>query len=233
MKKFLFAISVAVILSSQVFTPVNAARPDSKLADGCGDAYVVQYRDYLTKIARLCGTSVPYILSLNPQIFNPNLIYPGQVLRLTGNVPINYAYSYNAPQYQPYNPYYQPYYQPYYYPPYTPPYYQPYYPPYGAPSYPPYGYNQVSLSTGQARPGDSVTVYVSGFPANAEIDYRIGKQGDGPSLIYDGSIASNGTSSLTFNVPGAAVLGDSWYVLVLTTEILNGVQSTANFYIIN
>ena len=87
MKKFLFAISVAVILSSQVFTPVNAALPDSKLADGCGDAYVVQYRDYLTKIARLCGTSVPYILSLNPQIFNPNLIYPGQVLL----VPVGYV----------------------------------------------------------------------------------------------------------------------------------------------
>ncbi len=53
--------------------------------------YVVQRGDTLRIIADLYGTTVNSILALNPQIYNPNLIYPGQVLIIqaggTGGIP--------------------------------------------------------------------------------------------------------------------------------------------------
>jgi spore coat assembly protein SafA len=48
----------------------------------CTDPYTVQRGDYLASIARNCGTSVQALLAANPTIRNPNLIFPGQVLRL-------------------------------------------------------------------------------------------------------------------------------------------------------
>jgi len=44
--------------------------------------YVVQRGDTLSAIARRFGTTVQTLLSLNPQITNPNLIFPGQVIRI-------------------------------------------------------------------------------------------------------------------------------------------------------
>ena len=44
--------------------------------------YVVQPGDTLFIIAQRFNTTVNIILSLNPQITNPNLIYPGQIIRI-------------------------------------------------------------------------------------------------------------------------------------------------------
>jgi LysM repeat protein len=44
--------------------------------------YTVQYGDTLRIIANSYGTSVYSLQLLNPTIYNPNLIYPGQVLRV-------------------------------------------------------------------------------------------------------------------------------------------------------
>lgn len=44
--------------------------------------YTVQYGDTLRIIAGRYGTSVYSLQVLNPTIYNPNLIYPGQVLRV-------------------------------------------------------------------------------------------------------------------------------------------------------
>lgn len=44
--------------------------------------YVVKSGDTLHSIARRHGTTVGRILQLNPQIKNPNLIFPGQVIQL-------------------------------------------------------------------------------------------------------------------------------------------------------
>ena len=44
--------------------------------------YFVQKGDNLTKIAKLCGVTKKQILELNPSIVNPNLIYPGQKVRV-------------------------------------------------------------------------------------------------------------------------------------------------------
>lgn len=44
--------------------------------------YAVQYGDTLRIIASRYGTSVYSLQLLNPTVYNPNLIYPGQVLRV-------------------------------------------------------------------------------------------------------------------------------------------------------
>ncbi|MEJ2349632.1 MAG: LysM peptidoglycan-binding domain-containing protein [Anaerolineales bacterium] len=44
--------------------------------------YVVQPGDNLARIAQAYGTTVNAILALNPQITDPNLIYPGEVLQI-------------------------------------------------------------------------------------------------------------------------------------------------------
>ena len=51
---------------------------------GCGNPYTVQPGDTLFFIAQRFGTTVPAILACNPQITNPNLIFPGQVLCVPG-----------------------------------------------------------------------------------------------------------------------------------------------------
>ena len=47
-----------------------------------GGTYVVQWGDTLGKIAARMGVSVSAILAVNPQIWNPSLIYAGQVINL-------------------------------------------------------------------------------------------------------------------------------------------------------
>lgn len=49
--------------------------------------YVVRKGDTLSGIAAKYGISLNAIEHLNPQIKNPNLIYPGQVIRVSGPVP--------------------------------------------------------------------------------------------------------------------------------------------------
>ena len=187
MKTLAFALIVVILVAGQVFTPAAAATSSSPLAAvNCGDTYVVQPLDYLARIASYCGTTVANILALNPQIANPSLIYSGQVLRLTTNVPIPYwpTYNVNTTTYTTYS-----------------------------------GYARVSLSTTQVIAGSAVTVYVSGFPANALIDYRVGLQGAAFSLIYDGLVGSDGTTSQTITIPSGATPGEHWTVQVVTTGL--------------
>lgn len=192
-KKVVFIAIIALLVAGFVLTPVLAAAPPAATsADGCGDTYVIQPGDYLDKIARRCGTTVASILSLNPQIFNPNVIYTGNILRLTDNAPVTYVSPY------PYN-------------------YYPYYSnaPYGNVNY---GSNKVSLSTTWAREGDVVTVFVNGFPPNAEIDYRVGEYGEAYVIAYDGNIDAYGTASQTVAIPPGADAGEYWVVRVMTTS---------------
>ncbi|MEW6049266.1 MAG: LysM peptidoglycan-binding domain-containing protein, partial [Bacillota bacterium] len=49
--------------------------------------YTVQPGDTLFFIAQRFGTTVPAILAINPQITNPNLIFPGQVICVPAAVP--------------------------------------------------------------------------------------------------------------------------------------------------
>lgn len=189
-----FLVFICVLFISALFlTPARAAPVP---ADGCGDTYVIQRGDYLAKIARMCGTSVASILSLNPQIFNPNVIYTGNILRLTPNAPVTYWAPY------PYN-------------------YYPYYAPVPETNF---GSNKVSLSTTWAVEGTLVTVYVNGFPPNAEIDYRVGEYGKDYAIAYDGYTDAYGTAIQTVAMPPDADLGEYWAVRVLTTGSANVVD---------
>ncbi len=51
---------------------------------GCGNPYTVQPGDTLFFIAQRFGTTVQAILACNPQITNPDLIFPGQVFCVPG-----------------------------------------------------------------------------------------------------------------------------------------------------
>jgi len=53
-----------------------------------GGTYVVQQGDTLGKIAARIGVSWRDILAVNPQIWNPSLIYTGQVINLPGSVSV-------------------------------------------------------------------------------------------------------------------------------------------------
>lgn len=78
-----------------------------------GSTYVVVRGDTLGEIAVRYGVSLRNLLAVNPQIWNPSLIYPGQVINLPASVSV------------PSSPYYPPYYPPPYNPPYNPPPYNP------------------------------------------------------------------------------------------------------------
>lgn len=63
-----------------------------------GGTYTVQWGDTLGKIAARTGVSWRDILAVNPQIYNPSLIYAGQVINLpTGG----YVPPYNPPSHPP------------------------------------------------------------------------------------------------------------------------------------
>ena len=47
-----------------------------------GDYYVIKRGDTLSGIAAKFGTSISKLMSLNPQIKNPNLIYAGKTIRI-------------------------------------------------------------------------------------------------------------------------------------------------------
>lgn len=301
MKPFAFAVAVATLTASLILTPVSAASTPSGLYSGyCGDTYTVQPQDYLAKIASACGSSIADILTLNPEITNPNLIYPGQVLRLTGNAPDTYTTTYipyqNPTAATTYSGSAQVSLSSIYaqagnqvtvsvsgYPAYEPidfrlglqgETYQVVYDgttdAYGnasqAITIPSYaqagenwivdvpttgekdvvdvtshtiyitgyvsstssGYAQVNLSSTQVTAGSSVTVQVSGYPANADIDYRVGLRGEKYSLVYDGSIASDGTASATITIPSSATAGQYWVVEVVTTSQVNIVDLTSH-----
>ncbi|MBE0695791.1 MAG: LysM peptidoglycan-binding domain-containing protein, partial [Anaerolineaceae bacterium] len=86
MKTFFIALFGAVLIAVQVFTPAAAVSFNTQQISGpCGIRYTVQLRDTLSGIADDCDTTVANILTLNPEITNPNLIFIGQVLQISGS----------------------------------------------------------------------------------------------------------------------------------------------------
>lgn len=80
-KKLVIFFVLAAVLA------VSFGSPSQVLAAGdCGDSYTVQRGDYLRKIALLCETTVAALERANPDLQNPNRIYPGQILMLPGAI---------------------------------------------------------------------------------------------------------------------------------------------------
>jgi len=243
MKTIALALLVAVLIAGQVLTPVAAASTNAPaLASTCGDTYTVQRGDYLTLIARTCGVSYSTILAYNPQITNPNRIYPGQIIYLTstgsdggtGGVPVTggtyvvqrgdtlaliaWRYSTTVSALLAVNPNIT----------------NPSLIYVGQVINLPSGTTggggtttgttaRVTLSTVSVAAGGTVTVTVTGFPANAEIDYRIGKKDASYSAVVDGTTNSSGKASATITIPSSAVSGEKWVISVMTTSVAKGV----------
>ncbi len=99
MKRFMKFLGVSALTLTTAFAPIsvaqNAFAASSQAAPATGVSstsdpisYVVQPGDYLSAIANTYGTTVASILALNPQITDPNLIYPGEVLQIQpGQIP--------------------------------------------------------------------------------------------------------------------------------------------------
>jgi hypothetical protein len=86
---------------------------------------------------------------------------------------------------------------------------------------------RVSLSTRSVKAGGTVDVSVAGFPANASIDYRIGKEGAAFSAAVDGKTNASGAASVRITIPSAAKSGEKWVVKVMTTELTKGTVVTS------
>lgn len=196
MKTFLFAMMAAILVASQLMFPVAASSTPAALASGsCGDIYTVTYQDTLAKIATACDTTVANILTLNPQVTDFNVIYVGQMLRLSSSVPLTSLTGSTT-------------------------------------TYTNTGYARVGLSATRVVPGESLVVYVTGFPANSEIDYRVGVRGSDASVVYDGTVSSTGAATQTVTIPSDADVGEYWTVQVVTTSLANIVKVTsASIYI--
>lgn len=69
---------IALVAMMLVMMFLLAAKPAE--AQGTGVFHIVQRGEYLSLIARQYGTTVQAILTANPQITNPNLIFAGQTI---------------------------------------------------------------------------------------------------------------------------------------------------------
>jgi LysM repeat protein len=83
MKQLRIILVAMFLLVSLGAAPVVAASTDR----ACGPVYTVKYGDQLAGIAHRCGTTVSAIMRLNPAVTNPNRIYAGQRLTMSGNTP--------------------------------------------------------------------------------------------------------------------------------------------------
>ena len=79
-----FTDGVLLSNTSPIPTPDNPTTPE--IPENSGTiVYTVRSGDTLSEIARDYGTTVNSIVSLNPSITNPNLIYPGQQITIRTN----------------------------------------------------------------------------------------------------------------------------------------------------
>ncbi|HSV85667.1 MAG TPA: LysM domain-containing protein, partial [Levilinea sp.] len=82
---FLTPLSKYIIAAMVILLLVAALAPPVFAQTGCGNSYTVQAGDYIARIARKCGVTATNLIAANPQVANPSLIYPGQVLNLPGS----------------------------------------------------------------------------------------------------------------------------------------------------
>ena len=78
-KRFIQVCLILVLLLASF-----AASEDARAWSSCGSSYVVQYGDWLSRIARNCGVTLTELRAANPWTYNSYYIYPGQVLVIPG-----------------------------------------------------------------------------------------------------------------------------------------------------
>jgi tyrosinase len=83
-----FRNALTVLIIAGLFFASPAFSPAVNAQSTCGDTYVVRAGDTMRKIAQACGITLQTLIAANPEVTNPNLIYPGQVLRTKPGVVI-------------------------------------------------------------------------------------------------------------------------------------------------
>lgn len=71
-----------------LYIPTGYASAPAYQVQAVGSTYVIQWGDTLGNIANRMGFSVSDILAVNPQIWNADLIYPGQVINLPASASV-------------------------------------------------------------------------------------------------------------------------------------------------
>lgn len=230
MKTMLYAAVLLSLLAGMLFSPLSTS---TVAAAACGDTYTVVRGDYLTKIAKSCGVTYDSLLKANPEVTNPNRVFPGQVIRIkagsgipaTGGVDyvvvkgdtlfkIAVRYGVTTADMLALNPAIKDASRIF-----TG---QVIHVPASSSTSTSNGSLQVTLSATSLKPGDKVTVTVKGFPANADIDFRLGVDGKGYSVVLDSTTSAQGTASGQLTLPTSAKAGEKWSVKVLTTSLTNG-----------
>lgn len=110
MKKFRFGYSKRVgmvlllaMIMLLAFTATTQAAPAESPAESTGVYHTVRWGETLSGIAVRYGTTVQAVMAANPQIWNPNLIFAGQVLYIptggSGGIPPTYCRFYHTVTY--------------------------------------------------------------------------------------------------------------------------------------
>jgi LysM repeat protein len=196
-----------------------------------GAEYVVKRGDTLSLIARTYGTTVQELLKLNPNIKDASKIYVGQVVKLSAGsttIPVTGGeyvvqrgdtlsriarnYGTTVQELLKLNPSIKD----------------------ASKIYvgqviklPANATPRVTLSTRSAKVGTVIDVTVKSMPANANIDFRLGKEGDAASIIVDGKTNASGEAAAKVTIPNTAKVGEKWVVRVLTTDRTSVVEYTS------
>jgi LysM repeat protein len=228
MKTSLSALIFALLIAGQLDNPVIAS-PQPASAYTCKDTYTVRLGDSLGAIARRCKITLADLQAANPEISQSRMIYPGQVLRIVvGARPPAYPNTHTVQSGDTLSAI--------------------------AEKYdttvkelirvnpeildPRFIYvdqvirlpadirnPRISLSADSVKPGWYLDVNVYGFPANADIDFWIGKHGGPYSPVLDGKTGEDGSAATFISFPNKAKAGEKWEVQVVTTEITGRVKA--------
>lgn len=213
MKTLIYTLVLFALLAGLLFFPVSAV----SAAASCGDTYTVQKGDYLTKIAKNCDVTYDSLLKANPEIKDPDLIYVGQVIRIKAGatlpgIPVTGTQEYvvvkgdtlfkiavrfdtTVAELLKLNPEIKD----------------------ASKIYvgqkirvgsAPTTSGPVTLSATSAKAGDVIEVKVKGFPTSADIDVRLGKDGQSASVIVDGTTDASGNATVKITIPSAAKVGE-------------------------
>ena len=158
----------------------------------CGSVYVVQPGDYLWKIARACGAKVDDLVAFNPDIVDPDLIYPNQKINIViiptvpaapaTAVPLPVATATAEPAAVV--------------------------PAAQDPEVP------AAAPASGLRPGGSIPVRVDGFEAFSMVQIGIGRVGDDPQIVNEGITDETGAIGIDVEIPSSARPGERWVVTI-------------------
>lgn len=161
----------------------------------CGSVYIVQPGDHLMKIARTCGVSLDDLVAFNPDIVDPDLIYPNQkinivILPTLPPADVDPADVVVLPTAVP-------------------------------PTAAPVAATQTPLPTAApavaVKPGETVPVDVNGFQPFTLVQIAIGKVGEDGQVVREEITLEDGSIKVDVEVPGRAQPGETW-VVTITAE---------------